>query len=174
MEHPDDGRRPLDVMCDEIVERYHPALRRSLPRIRDGLAHLNATAKSLTILRLSAAFGELAELIEAHLAKEENLLFPALEALATAERRGDTRPALPFATVLHPIRLMEAEHVRIELALDRLREMVLEVSEPDTLSAAWHDCMAGLAQLDDDLREHHRTENELLFPRALELERRIL
>ena len=174
MEHPDDGRRPLDVMCDEIVERSHAALRRSLPRIRDGLAHLCATAASPAIPRLAAGFGELAELIEAHLAKEENLLFPALEALANAERTGGARPALPFATVLHPIRLMESEHVRIELALDRLREMVLAVSEPDTLSAAWHDCMAGLAQLDVDLRDHHRTENDLLFPRALELERRIL
>jgi regulator of cell morphogenesis and NO signaling len=122
----------------------------------------------------ATAFGELAELIEAHLAKEENLLFPALEALANAERMGRSRPPLPFVTVLHPIRLMEAEHVRIELALDRLRELVLAVSEPDTLSASWHQCMAELSHLDDDLREHHRTENEHLFPQALELERRIL
>ena len=174
MEHADDGRRPLDVMCDEIVERYHAALRRSLPRIRDELAHLDATATSPTVLRLATAFGELAELIEAHLAKEEHLLFPALEALANAERTGGPRPPLPFATVLHPIRLMEAEHARIELALDRLRELVFAVSEPDTLSAAWHHCMADLSRLDDDLREHHRTENEVLFPRALELERRTL
>jgi regulator of cell morphogenesis and NO signaling len=174
MEPADDGRRPLDVMCDEIVERYHAALRRSLPRIRDELAHLYATATSPPILRLATAFGELAELIEAHLAKEENLLFPALEALANAERMGRSRPPLPFVTVLHPIRLMEAEHVRIELALDRLRELVLAVSEPDTLSASWHQCMAELSHLDDDLREHHRTENEHLFPQALELERRIL
>jgi regulator of cell morphogenesis and NO signaling len=174
MERTDDGRRPLDVMCDEIVERYHAALRRSLPRIRDDLAHLYATSMSPAILRLATVFSELAELIEAHLAKEENLLFPALEALANAERTGGTRPPLPFATVLHPIRLMEAEHARIALALDRLRELVLAVSEPDTLSAAWHQCMADLSRLDDDLREHHRTEDEVLFPSALELERRML
>lgn len=174
MEPADDGRRPLDVMCDEIVERYHAALRRSLPRIRDELVHLAATGTSPALVALGAAFAELAELIESHLAKEENLLFPALEALANAERTGGSRPPLPFVTVLHPIRLMEAEHVRIELALDRLRELVLAVSEPDTLSAAWHQCMADLSHLDDDLREHHRTENEHLFPHALELERRVL
>jgi iron-sulfur cluster repair protein YtfE (RIC family) len=38
---------------------------------------------------------------------------------------------------------------------------------------AWRQCLTQLAQLDADLREHHRTENEVLFPRALELERRL-
>lgn len=170
----DDGRRSLDVMCDEIVERYHAALRRSLPRIRDELAHLAATGLSARMTALIDAFAELAGRIESHLAKEENLLFPALEALSNAERTGAGRPPLPFATVLHPIRLMESEHMGIELALDRLRELVLEVDEPETLTAAWHQCMADLAQLDAELRDHHRTENEILFPHALELERRVL
>jgi len=170
----DDGGRSLDVMCDEIVERYHAALRRSLPRIRDELAHLAETGSSARMTALIDAFAELGGRIELHLAKEENLLFPALEALSNAERTGAGRPPLPFATVLHPIRLLEAEHVGIELALDRLRERVLEVDEPETLTAAWHQCMADLSRLDADLRDHHRTENEILFPRALELERRVL
>ena len=34
--------------------------------------------------------------------------------------------------------------------------------------------MADLAKLDAELRADHRTENEVLFPRALELEQRLL
>jgi hypothetical protein len=34
--------------------------------------------------------------------------------------------------------------------------------------------VAELSELDTDLREQHRAENEILFPRALELERRLL
>jgi hypothetical protein len=34
--------------------------------------------------------------------------------------------------------------------------------------------MADLAELDRHLREHHRVENEVLFPRALEIERQVL
>jgi regulator of cell morphogenesis and NO signaling len=106
-------------------------------------------------------------------AKEEHLLFPSFVTLASAEREG-TRPALPFSTVLHPIRMMEAEHERIEAVLDRLREAALSVPEPDSLSPGWHQLMSQLSELDTDLREQHRTENEILFPRALELERRPL
>jgi regulator of cell morphogenesis and NO signaling len=102
------------------------------------------------------------------------LLFPAIAALAEADRAGTRRPPLAFATVLHPIRVMEAEHARIERAVGRMRELAQAVPEPDTLSPNWRHCMADLATLDAELREHHRAENEVLFPRALEVERRLL
>ena len=100
-------------------------------------------------------------------------MFPSFVTLATAEREG-TRPALPFSTVLHPIRMMEAEHVRIEAALDRVRQATLSVPVADSLSPAWDRLVSELSDLDADLREQHRTENEVLFPRALDLERRLL
>ena len=170
MDRPDDSGRSLDAMCHDIVGRHHASVFRSLPRVRDELARLSSTA-ALAELRL--AFASLADEIRGHLAKEEHLLFPSFVALAGAEREG-TRPALPFSTVLHPIRMMEAEHVRIEAALDRLRAAALSVPEPDSLSPGWHRLVAELSELDTDLREQHRTENEILFPRALELERRLL
>jgi len=68
---------------------------------------------------------------------------------------------------------METEHARIESALDRVRVLARLVPESETRSPDWHRCMADLATLDTELREHHRTENEVLFPRALELERRV-
>jgi regulator of cell morphogenesis and NO signaling len=164
----------VDELCDEIVARYHVSLHGALPRIRGELSALAAHGASAALQVMLAAFSELADRIEANLAKEENLLFPALEALSDADREGRPRPALPFATVLHPIRVMEDEHVRIEQALERLHELALAVTEPDTLSASWRQCMADLSALDTELRDHHRTENEILFPRALELERRVI
>jgi regulator of cell morphogenesis and NO signaling len=157
-------------MCHDIVGRHHASVFRSLPRVRDELARLSFTP-ALAELRL--AFAGLADEIRGHLAKEQHLLFPSFVALAAAERDG-IRPALPFSTVLHPIRMMEAEHVRIEAALDRLRAATLSVPEPDSLSPGWRRLVSELTELDTDLREQHRTENEILFPRALELERRLL
>jgi regulator of cell morphogenesis and NO signaling len=170
MDRPDDYGRSLDAMCHDIVGRHHASVFRALPRVRDELARLSSSP-ALAEMRL--AFASLADAIRGHLAKEEHLLFPSFVALATAEREG-TRPALPFATVLHPIRMMEAEHVRIEAALDRLQAAALGVAEPDSLSPGWRRLVSELSELDTDLRDQHRTENEILFPRALELERRLL
>lgn len=173
MERLGDSGANIELLCDAIVDRYHGALHEWLPRIRDELASMTAGAASPQLAMLRAAFADLADQIESHLAKEENLLFPAIAALSSAEREGGPRPPPVFATVLHPIRFMEAEHARIELALDRLRELARAVMEPETLSPAWHRCMADLAQLDVELREHHRAENQVLFPRAIDLERRL-
>ena len=174
MERLDDSGTNIELLCDAIVDRYHAVLHEWLPRIRDELASMNAGASSPQLEMLRVAFSDVADQIESHLAKEEHLLFPAIAALSTAEREGGPRPPPVFATVLHPIRFMEAEHARIEMAIARLRELAREVPEPDTLLPAWRQCMADLAKLENELREHHRTENEVLFPRTLELERRLL
>lgn len=170
----DANAQPLDVLCADIVDRYHASLHQALPRIRDELAELAASGAGPAIRAARIAFAELADQIEGHLAKEEHLLFPALEALAAADRPGGRRPSPLFVTVLHPIRLMEAEHVRIEAMLDALRELALEVPEPDSLRPGWRRCLVELAQLEHDLREHHHVEDAELFPRALELERRLM
>jgi regulator of cell morphogenesis and NO signaling len=169
-----DAGRSLDAMCDEIAERYHASLYRILPAIAEKLMHVAAMSQSAEFERFKIAFADLAAQIRAHLAKEENLLFPAVVALSTAERAGHARPPLPFATLLHPVRMMEGEHARIEQALDQLRALALAVPEPGSLVPAWRDCMRDLAQLDAELREHHHVENEELFPRALELERHLV
>ncbi len=174
MERQVDIGASLEVLCDTVVDRYHASLREQLPRIRDELTAMSATASSPALAMVQVAFVDVADQIASHMVKEDHLLFPAIAALTDAERAGGHRPPLVFATVLHPIRLMEAEHGRIEMALDRLRELARAVAVPDAMVPVWQRCMADLARLDTELRAYHRTENEVLFPRALELERRLV
>jgi len=164
----------IESLCDAIIDRYHSAVQDALSPIRRSMASMTETAASPELELVRLAFDEIADQIEHHLAKEQHLLFPAFAALAAADRRGGRRPATAFATVLYPIRLMEAEHARIEMALDRLRELARAAIEPDGPSPTWRRCLADLAKLDADLRQHHRSEKEMLFPRALELEQRLL
>lgn len=172
----DDSRRPVDELCDLIVARHHAYVHRAIPFISGRLDTLveREPAAVAVLASTRAAFAELAHELLGHFAKEENVLFPALEAMAKAEREGGHRPALPFPTVLHPIRLMETEHARIEIAMDHLREVTHRVVAPEGASDDWRQCLSAFARLDEDLRLHLRAENEMLFPRALELERRLL
>ena len=170
----DSGVVDLDTLCALVVQRDHASLRRALPRIAGWLAELERSSPSPQLTALCSAFGDLADQVRANLAKEENLLFPAIEALAVAERR-QARPApLPFVTLLHPIRVMETDHARIEEAIERLRGQMRAAAEPCHRSSPWQQCVVELAAFEAELREHHFTENEVLFPRALELERRVL
>lgn len=174
MREPD--REPaIDRLCENIVARHHTFVRRALPIIAEDLA-ASADGDGTTgpQAETRAVVLDLVHQLLGHLSKEENLLFPALVALAQAEREGRSRPPLPFPTVLHPIRMMETEHERIETAMSRLRSLTRDFTAADDSPPAWRHCLAELSQLDVDLREHHRIENENLFPRALDLERRLL
>ena len=167
-----DTGRTLDQMCADMA-KYHASLRESLPRIRQALDHLSNQDVPPAVVLMRAAFTALADMLEAHLSKEENILFPALSAMSDAERSGRGRPPLPFATLLYPIRMMETEHLRIENALDQLRSFAADASA-EPMSPEWRRCLGELRDLDDQLRDHDRFENEVLFPAALDLERRVL
>lgn len=159
----------------ELASHQHIYLRRAADEIRSHLTEL-ATRDAPGGVRARAARDTMVDLcaqLRGHLDKEEHLLFPALQLLATAEREGTARPDLPFSTLLYPIRLMEIEHARIESTLDRVRSIVAAPCPPDTQCSAWRRCGAALSELVVLLGEHHRSEDEVLFPLALELEARL-
>ncbi len=168
-----DIERPLDAFCDDIVARYHAPLRLRLPRIREALT-MAASNPGPAIDAMRAVFDEMAERIESHMAKEEHLLFPAICALAESDRDRRSKMRSPFVTILYPVRMLEAEHASLELKLDQLRALANAVTGAEVQTAAWRRCMADLADFQVALREHHRAENEVLFPQALEAERRLL
>lgn len=156
------------------AEREHFYLRRVIGLVLEafgGLPAIDAHDASVAVAR--DAFVDLASQLHAHLAREEHLLFPALAALAAADRDGAARPPLPFPTVLNPIRLMEREHERIEATLERIQLALGAPSAIERHSESWQHCVVGIMQLGADLREHQRRENEVLFPLALDVEARL-
>jgi regulator of cell morphogenesis and NO signaling len=164
---------PLDALCDWLVAETHARAHAAVPRIRARLAALAAREVSGAALGLHEAFAAIAERLLAHLAKEENILFPALTALAEAERMGRSRPPLAFATVLHPIRVLEAEHARLTTGLEALDAVARELGPVLKNDPAWRVLLEDLAAFRADLVAHVTFEAEVLFPRALELDRRV-
>lgn len=163
--------RPLDELCEYVLDVHHGYAHGALPLIRGHLALLAEREPSFDAVQ--AAFTALAARLDSHLAKEELILFPALAALAEAERQGTGRPPLAFPTVLHPIRLMEAEHVQLAEDLERLRAAAGVAARGAAVSVPGGRVLDELSVFAADLDTHLRIENDELFPRALELDRRL-
>jgi regulator of cell morphogenesis and NO signaling len=166
-----DARIDLDRLCRFIVLHHHGYVRRSLPVIQSELESLPQSAAVLGGASLWELFAAVPDELLGHLAKEENILFPAIEALAESRRSGVRAAPGAFATLLHPIRAMEGEHTRVEHTLDRMRQLTDGFTPARETSGAVHACYRELRAFDADLQQHVRLENELLFPCALELER---
>ena len=115
-----------------------------------------------------------AEEMISHMWKEEQILFPYIAALSGARRDGRRAPAAPFGTVGNPIRMMEMEHESAGDAMARIRELSGGYEPPADACGTYQVCLQELQAFELDLHSHVHLENNILFPRALDLERQSL
>lgn len=124
------------------------------------------------LLGLKALFTRLCGELRPHMEKEERVLFPYIKQLE-ADSAGMISGATPsFGTVENPIRMMRIEH---EDAGELLRQMRLVTNNyllPEGACPSFTALFHRLDALEKDLHQHIHLENNLLFPRAVELEQK--
>lgn len=151
---------PPQQLADYIVERHHGFLRRELPRL---LAMSERVARvhgghTPTLVELFDVFSGLATELNAHMAKEEQILFPAVAAMSRGEPGPDS--------VNDPISGMVHEHEEAGAALVRLRELSHGFQPPVDACNTYRALFAGLRDFEEDLHTHIHLENAVLFPAA--------
>ncbi|MBK8013915.1 MAG: iron-sulfur cluster repair protein YtfE [Deltaproteobacteria bacterium] len=149
--------RPVPELIDHILTRYHEPLRKDLPALVEAAKKVERVHGAKPTCPRGLA--EHLELVHAevgnHLAKEEQMLFPALR----SGNRGQT--------VHMPIRVMMQEHEDHGVNLKRIREITSDFALPAEACGTWRALYAGLEKLESELMEHIHLENNVLFPRAL-------
>jgi regulator of cell morphogenesis and NO signaling len=158
----------LTALADHIESTHHAYLRVELPLLiekGDRVAEKHGW-RDPRLITVAATIRELATEMFSHMAKEEEILFPLIREL---ERNGVASHSC--GSIANPIRQMESEHDSAGGALVLLRELT-DGFTPDTEACNTHRALlAALAQLRNDLHEHVHKENNVLFPRALALEK---
>ncbi len=170
---------PLPALARYIVERFHVPLREELPRLGrmvERVLEAHGRAHPDVVPELARVFRHLRAELEEHMAREEAILFPALEAMVS-EAAGDTdrqvnRSPAPGAS-LAVLPAMEAEHEEAGAALRRIRELTRDFVPPIGACNTFRALYDGLARLESDMHLHVHLENSVLFPRALALEREL-
>ena len=165
----------LCAITGHIVERHHSFVRRETPRLRELLEKVrNRHDQSHPELRaIEQMFNAMAEELRAHMFKEEQILFPYMQQLETAVRECRPAPKAPFGTVANPIAKMMAEHDNAGEALTQMRSAACGYALPEGACPTYTALYRGLEEFERDLHLHVHLENNILFPRAVELERRV-
>ena len=83
---------------------------------------------------------------------------------------GSTHPML--GRIASPIGVMEREHDNAGTALARLRAITSAYAVPDDACPTYRGYYGGLERVERELHEHIHLENNVLFPRAIEMEAR--
>lgn len=163
----------LDFLADYIINTHHTYIRKNLPDIKTYAnkvmrVHGDHHPELAKVNQLVEAVN--AELT-AHMHKEEQILFPYIKQLVSAKTHSQQFQRSPFGTVRNPINMMEMEHESVGNNLDGLRECTNNYSLPEDACASYSLLYRMLEEFEEDLHLHIHLENNILFPKALKLEK---
>jgi regulator of cell morphogenesis and NO signaling len=122
------------------------------------------------LIQLGELFKHLCADLRPHMFKEEQVLFPYLLAMTKAKENNQPGPFAPFGTVNNPVRMMMSEHDTAGQILRELRAITSDYQVPADGCISYRTLYQALEEFEKDLHQHIHLENNILFPKALELE----
>ena len=124
--------------------------------------------------KVASSFRALAEELALHLLKEERMLFPYIVQLESAVKCGGRLAPAMFGTVQNPVRMMMMEHDSAGELLHAMREITKGYTLPEDSCMSYKMLYRALPDFEADLHQHIHLENNILFPRAIVLEKQMV
>jgi regulator of cell morphogenesis and NO signaling len=163
---------PIGRLIQHIVRVHHQYVRQELPRLAEMAQKLAAkrSDRAPELKNVEELLEELRTDMLAHIQKEEQVLFPFM-----SQMDHDSIIVYPpahtcFRSVAQPVSKMMQEHESANHIVAELRRITLGFQPPAWACATHIALFAGLSEFEADLKQHVHLENDVLFPRAIELE----
>jgi len=116
-------------------------------------------------------FESLARELTTHMRKEEFVLFPYIERLERAVIGSEPVAQAPFGTVQNPVAMMQHEHAEAANLLRGMRSLSDGYKPPAQACTSYRTLYEALAEFERDLHQHIHLENNILFLRAITMEK---
>ncbi len=164
----------LDFLADYIVQNHHQYVAEAIPEITQLLNKVVMVhgPQHPELTTVQSAFRDVSRELQMHMIKEERVLFPAIRQLVQAQKSGDADDyAPPFGSVANPIRMMEHEHADAGSALETIRKVTSNFALPADGCSSYRLLYKQLEAFEIDLHQHVHLENNILFPKAIAMEK---
>lgn len=167
------GREPLGELVTHIKNTHHRYTREEIVRLTALLAKVCAVhgKNHPELFDIRTTFAGLSQELTTHMMKEEMVLFPYIERMEEAVIQREPVLPAPFGTVKNPVAIMEHEHDSAGQALQAMRKASHEYVLPADACVSYQTLYKALAAFETDLHQHIHLENNILFPRAIEMEK---
>jgi regulator of cell morphogenesis and NO signaling len=164
----------LGFLVDYIVNAHHQYVKKAMPVIFEytqKVARVHG-ANHPEAVEIANVFEEIVNEMTQHMMKEEEILFPYIKKLTLSQ---DTaiKPPAAFGSVQNPIRMMEHEHEDVGNLIKRINLLSSSYNPPSDACTTFRLSYAKMKEFEEDLHQHMHLENNILFPKAIELEKRI-
>lgn len=166
---------PIDLLADYVEKRHHRYIEEKTPTIKaflDKLCRVHGE-RHPELFEINRVFNESAGDLAAHLKKEELILFPFIRKMVKAQLSGQDFETPHFGTVENPVAMMMDEHSLEGERFRAISEMASNYTAPADGCTTYNVTFAMLKDFEEDLHLHIHLENNILFPKAIAMEKEL-
>ncbi len=166
----------IGFLADYIQNTHHQYVSKAIPQIlplAQKVAEVHGENHA-EVIQINELFQDLAEELLQHMQKEEQILFPYIKKLVADESAGKSNDQGSFGTIASPISVMEQEHENAGVILKELFRLSDGYTPPEDACNTFRVLYGKLKEFEDDLHRHIHLENNILFPKAIELEQALV
>ena len=166
---------PIDLMADYIEKKHHRYVEDKTQEIKpylDKICRVHGD-RHPELLEINELFNETASELAAHMKKEELVLFPFVRKMAKVKQENIKLDAPHFGTVENPIQMMMHEHTNEGERFRKIEALSNNYTPPEDACNTYRVTFSLLKEFENDLHLHIHLENNILFPKAIELEKQL-
>lgn len=163
----------IGFLADYIKNTHHQYIKENTSFITElaiKVAKVHG-AEHPELIDVANTFSAVANDLLLHLAKEEKVLFPAIKEIAVAKLNGSKLSVNEFGKISGPINLMESEHEQAGESLEGIRQLTNNFELPADACNSYTILFKKLEEYENDLHQHVHLENNILFPKAIAMEK---
>ena len=164
---------PLDLLADYVEKTHHKYVEEKSAML---IPYLNKLCKvhgqrHPELFEINELFIGSAQDLAAHMKKEELILFPFIKKMVEAKKTGEPLPTPRFGTVENPVAMMKHEHEAEGERFVKIAELTNNYEFPDDACGTYQVTYRMLEDFQNDLHKHIHLENNILFPKAIAMEK---
>lgn len=160
------------LLIEYILEKHHSYVEEKIPVLLQFLEKLCKVhgERHPELFEINSLFKMSAGDLAQHMKKEELILFPYIQKMVKAQKENQPIQDPHFGTVVNPIAMMKDEHSIEGERFDKIATLTDGFTPPEDACSTYKVTYQMLKEFEQDLHKHIHLENNILFPKAIQLQ----
>lgn len=166
----------LDTLSDYIVKTYHRPADKQIQVIKPKIEKVcqEHGEQYPALIEIKKLFNAAAGIIAVHQKKEELILFPFIRKMADAKINNKEFIKPPATkSVESPVDMLTHEHTQQGETFQKIAELSQNFTSPGHVDGTFKEIPGLLKEFEINLHKHLHLENNILFPKAIKLEKEL-
>lgn len=166
----------LDFLADYIVNVHHKYVKDNvgmLYQYSDKVANRHGSTHP-EVIKIAQLYEKIAAEFKTHMEKEEIILFPLIRKLVAAKKDNNSSNNASLGDISGPINVMENDHELVGGFMEEINQLSNSYTPPADACSSYQVLYSKLDEFEKDLHQHVHLENNILFPKAIQLAKELM